>query len=63
MLSFEQEFKEETVVTPIVVPLLPEKSLETEEKANTSPAPEKKLETSLATLEPHDPNLPVGKMN
>lgn len=39
-----------------------EKSSETEEKANTSAAPEKKLETNLATLGPHDPNVPVGKM-
>lgn len=60
MLSFEQETKDEAVVTPPIA--VSDKSLETEEKANTFAAPEKKLETSLATLGPHDPNVPVGKM-
>ncbi|XP_057205677.1 matrin 3-like 1.2 isoform X3 [Triplophysa rosa] len=57
-METEPETKEEAVVTPPVA--VSEKSLETEEKANTSAAPEKKLETSLATLGPHDPNVPVG---
>nr|XP_055033914.1 matrin 3-like 1.2 [Misgurnus anguillicaudatus] len=55
-METEPEAKDkEPVVTPPVA--MSEKSLETEEK---SAPPEKKPEISLATLGPHDPNVPVG---
>ncbi|KAA0709209.1 Matrin-3 [Triplophysa tibetana] len=57
-MQTEPETKDEAVVTPAIA--VSEKSLETEDKANTFAAPEKKLETSLATLGAHDPNVPVG---
>uniref|UniRef100_A0A671Q6H5 Matrin-3-like n=1 Tax=Sinocyclocheilus anshuiensis TaxID=1608454 RepID=A0A671Q6H5_9TELE len=49
---------EETVAAPPV--LESEKSGKTEEKPITTAAPEIKLDTSHATLEPYDPNVPVG---
>uniref|UniRef100_A0A8C1M8M5 Matrin 3-like 1.1 n=1 Tax=Cyprinus carpio TaxID=7962 RepID=A0A8C1M8M5_CYPCA len=49
---------EETVAAPPVVES--EKSVKTEEKPITTAAPEIKLNTSHAALEPYDPNVPVG---
>ncbi|XP_048033052.1 matrin-3-like [Megalobrama amblycephala] len=48
---------EETVDSPTVVS---EKSVKTEEKNITAASSETKLETSHSTLEPYDPNVPVG---
>ncbi|XP_050983680.1 matrin 3-like 1.2 isoform X2 [Labeo rohita] len=56
-METESHQDEETGATPPVVES--EKSVKTEEKPITA-APETKLETSHATLEPYDPNVPVG---
>ncbi|ROL55503.1 Matrin-3 [Anabarilius grahami] len=48
---------EETVDSPTVVS---EKSVKTEETHITAAPSETKLETSHSTLEPYDPNVPVG---
>lgn len=59
LLSFSQEPQdEETDATPPES----EKSVMIEEKPITTTSPEIKLETSHDTLEPYDPNVPVGKM-
>ncbi|KAK2891297.1 hypothetical protein QQF64_007768 [Cirrhinus molitorella] len=49
--------EEETDSTSVVES---EKSVKTEEKLITTAPPETKLETGHATLEPYDPNVPVG---
>lgn len=60
LLSFAQEPQDEETDA---APPESEKSVKTtEEKPITTPPPEIKLDTSHATLEPYDPNVPVGKM-
>ncbi|XP_073677018.1 matrin 3-like 1.2 [Garra rufa] len=49
---------DETVATPPDVES--EESTKTEEKVITTATPETQLETGNATLEPYDPNVPVG---
>lgn len=61
LFSFAQEPQDEEIVaTPPVVES--EKSVKTDEMATTAP-PDIRLETSHATLEPYDPNVPVGKLD
>lgn len=54
-VSFDQEAEDEETVAS-------EKSVKTEEKTITTAPSETKPETSHSTLEPYDPNVPVGKM-
>lgn len=51
-VSFDQEAEDEETVA----------SEKTEEKTITTAPSETKPETSHSTLEPYDPNVPVGKM-